>query len=70
MAQFDEKNMVLMKETERIIVPNNSAQLGNFGAFDLNENESWVTTSEGTDSINSKTGSDGRVYVAQIKWEN
>ncbi len=69
-AQFDEKNMVLMKETEKIIVPNNSAPLGNFGAFDLNENESWVTTSEGTDSINSKTGADGRVYVARIKWEN
>ena len=70
MAQFNEKEMVLMKETECILVPNNGAQLGNFGAFDLNEHESWVTTSEGMDNIAIAQGiADGRVYVVKINWE-
>lgn len=69
MAQFDEKNMVLMKETERVLIPNNGAALGNFGAFDLDEHESWVTTSEAMDESAVKLGADGRVYIARIKWE-
>lgn len=68
MAQFDEKNMVLLKETETILVPNRSAQLGNFGAFEVSENESWVTTSEAMDSNSSLNEANGRVYIAKIKW--
>lgn len=69
MAQFDEQSMTLLKETETIIVPNNGAALGNFGAFDLNKHESWVTTSEAMNKQAVESGnSDGRVYVVKIKW--
>ena len=68
MAQFDEKNMVLLKETETILVPNKSAQLGNFGALEVSESESWVTTSEAMDSNSSINEADGRVYIAKIRW--
>ena len=68
MAQFDEKTMVLKKNTEHVLVPNTGAALGNFGAFDLNEHESWVTTSEAMDGNAVKLGANGRVYLAKIKW--
>lgn len=35
MAQFDEKDMEFVKETERVIVPYTGAGLGNFGALIL-----------------------------------
>lgn len=69
MAKFDEQCMCLIKETERILVPNKGAQLGNFGAFDLNASESWVVTSEATTTATLGVGdNNARVYIAKIKW--
>lgn len=68
-AQFDEKRMVLLKNTERVLVPNTGVQLGNFGAFDVSETESWVVTSEATTTETQKNGdNNGKVYIARIKW--
>lgn len=68
-AQFDEENLCLIKETERILVPNKGAQLGNFGAFDLSPTESWVVTSEATTTTTLGAGdNNARVYIAKLKW--
>lgn len=68
-AQFDERRMVLLKETERILVPNTGVQLGNFGTIDICETESWVVTSEATTKETQKVGdNNAKVYVAKIKW--
>lgn len=69
-AQFDHDNMVLIKSSERVLIPNHGAQLGNFGAFEVDDNQAWVTTSEGTRADNVKYGSDGRLYIAKIRWKN
>lgn len=68
-ALFDEKKMCLIKETERVLVPNHGAQLGNFGAFDLDESHSWVVTSELTTPETQLIGNNNaRVYIAKIHW--
>jgi hypothetical protein len=75
-AQVDPKRLYVIRKTERILVPERGARLGNFGVTDVTENETWVTVAEwmqtwGPDYIlpvNNKYGSDGSVYAARILW--
>jgi hypothetical protein len=70
MAQIDSERLVVLRATEREIVPNKGAQLGNFAVVDVSEKETWVTTSEGMAPRGSeKFGANGRVYAARILWE-
>lgn len=70
MAQVDPEQLVVRRATERELVPNKGAQLGNFAIVDVNEHETWATTSEGmAPGDPSKFGSNGRVYAARIIWE-
>jgi hypothetical protein len=70
MAQVDAERLVVLRATEREIVPNKGAQLGNFAVVDVNERETWVTTSEGMLPRGAeKYGANGRVYAARIQWE-
>lgn len=69
-AQIDPVKLVVIKATERELVPNKGAQLGNFAVVEVNEKETWVTTSEGMAPRGSeKYGANGRVYAARIIWE-
>jgi hypothetical protein len=70
LAQVDPEKLVVLRATERVLVPNKGAQLGNFAVVDVNENETWVTTSEGmSPGSPEKFGSNGRVYAARLIWE-
>ena len=70
LARVDPEKLVVLRTTERELVPNKGAQLGNFAVVDVNERETWVTTSEGMSSANAvKYGANGRVYAARIVWE-
>ena len=70
LAQIDPERLVVLRSSEREIVPNNGAQLGNFAVVDVNERETWVTTSEGMAPAGAdKYGAKGRVYAARIIWE-
>jgi hypothetical protein len=70
MARIDPEKLVVIRATERELVPNKGAQLGNFAVVDLNEHETWVTTSEGMGRSDSKKfGANGRVYAARLVWE-
>lgn len=69
MARVDVGKLHIIRSTERIIIPERGAEMGNFGACVINENESWVTVSEGMfmkDS--SKRGAEGATFVARILW--
>lgn len=69
-AQIDPEKLVVLRATERVLVPNNGAQLGNFAVVDVNERETWVTTSEGMSPGNpAQYGANGRVYAARVQWE-
>ena len=75
-AEYDTQNMCLIRETERIVVPERGARLGNFGCFTVNENESYVVVSEwmqGFDGHHEKCmeyGSDNSIFVAKITFGN
>jgi hypothetical protein len=70
MARIDPEKLVVIRATERELVPNKGAQLGNFAIVDVSQHETWVTTSEGMGSANAaKFGANGRVYAARILWE-
>jgi hypothetical protein len=69
-AQIDPEKLVVLRSTERVLVPNQGAQLGNFAVVDVNEHETWVTTSEGMSPGNpAQFGSNGRVYAARLIWQ-
>lgn len=70
LAQVDPEKRVVLRATERVLVPNKGAQLGNFAVVDVNERETWVTTSEGMSPGHPENfGSNGRVYAARLIWE-
>jgi hypothetical protein len=69
MAQVDPDSMNLLRRTERIVVPERGAELGNFGATAISPDESWVTVSEGMFMTDSKArGARGATFVARIRW--
>ena len=69
MAQVDTQTLQVRRNTEKIIVPERGAELGNFGACAISESESWVTVSEGMFMKDSKTrGAKGTTFVARIMW--
>jgi hypothetical protein len=69
MAQVDPDKLCVIRDTERIIVPERGARLGNFGVTDISADETWVTVSEWMQPKGvEKYGSDGSIFVARIHW--
>ncbi len=69
MAQVDPQRLCVLRHTERILVPERGARLGNFGVTDVTADETWVTVAEWMKPHGcEKYGSDGSVFVARIQW--
>ena len=77
-AQVDPGTLRVIRRTERVLVPERGARLGNFAVTHVNERETWVTVAEwmqtwGPNIIippDNKYGADNSVYVARILWKN
>jgi len=70
MAQVDPDRLCVIRDTERVLVPERGARLGNFGVADVSENETWVTVTEWMQPVGcEKYGSDNTVYAARIRWQ-
>jgi hypothetical protein len=76
-AQVDPERLCVLRATERILVPERGARLGNFGVTDPSPGETWVTVAEWMQapgpnffdsSIPARRGSDNSVFVARIRW--
>ncbi len=75
-AQVDPEKLCVLRNTERIIVPDRGARLGNFGIVDVSENETWVTVAEWMQTfsppliipVDNPYGADNSVYAARIRW--
>jgi hypothetical protein len=78
MAEVDKDTLTVKRETERILVPERGARLGNFGVCEVNEDETWVTVAEwmqknGPDYVlkpDNKYGADNSVYAARLLWRD
>lgn len=69
MAQVNPETLQVLRSTEKVVVPERGAELGNFGACVISESESWVTVSEGMFMKDSKArGAEGATFVARILW--
>ena len=70
-AQVDPQWLRVIRATERVLVPERGAELGNFGAVAIAERESWVTVAEGVWSDEARRrGAKGAVFVARVVWED
>ena len=78
MAQVDTERLCLLRDTERVIVPERGARLGNFGVCDVSPDETWVIAGEWMQTtapnyrdstVCEKYGSDNSVFAARIRWK-
>ncbi|NDF01260.1 MAG: exo-alpha-sialidase [Verrucomicrobia bacterium] len=68
-AQVDPATLRVVRATEKVVVPERGAELGNFGCNPFSATESWVTVSEGLFMKDSKQrGAEGATFVARILW--
>ena len=76
-AQVDPEKLRVIRSTERVLVPERGARLGNFAVTDVSEHETWVTVAEwmqtwGPNVVippDNKHGADNSVYAARILWD-
>lgn len=77
-ARVDTDRLVVLRETEREVLPRQGATMGNFGTVDVNHEESWVTVAEGMQNgkigvenlhLAEAAGANNRVYLARLKWD-
>jgi hypothetical protein len=68
-AQVDPRRLHVLRATERVLVPERGATLGNFGASAIDARESWVTVAEGVWNDEARQrGAKGAVFVARVIW--
>jgi hypothetical protein len=77
-GQVDVGKLCVIRGTERELMPQRGAKLGNFGVTELNENETWVTDAEWMQTTGPnyadftqcmKFGSNNAVFAARIQWK-
>jgi hypothetical protein len=70
MAQVDPDRLCVLRATERILIPQRGARLGNFGVVNVTRDETWVTVTEWMQPKGcERHGSDNSVYAARIQWK-
>lgn len=69
LAQVDPEKLHVLRETERVLIPERGVMLGNFGAAAITPEESWVTDAEYImgDKPHPR-GADGSTFVAKVRW--
>ncbi len=76
MARVDPRRLCVVRSTERVLVPERGARLGNFGVTDVSPQETWVTAAEWMQTwgpnhvmpVDNPHGANNRIWVAKIKW--
>ncbi|WZO97079.1 GDSL-type esterase/lipase family protein [Isosphaeraceae bacterium EP7] len=70
-AQVDPDRLCVIRSTEKVLVPERGAELGNFGAAAITAREAWVTVAEGiwNDKERSR-GAKGAVFTARVAWDD
>ncbi|MBO7740922.1 MAG: exo-alpha-sialidase, partial [Victivallales bacterium] len=75
MAEFDTEKLCIIRATEQIAVPERGARLGNFGCFNVSDNEAWIIASEWMQTnppnpfdwtVCAKYGSDNSIFIAKV----
>ena len=76
-AQVDKNRLCVIRETERVLVPEHGARLGNFGVTKVDDHEYWVAVSEWMQTnppdhfdstVCEQYGSDNRIFIAKVRF--
>jgi len=68
-ARVDPDKLQVIRSTERVLVPERGARLGNFAVVDVSPQETWITVTEWMQPLGvEKHGSDNSVFIAKLKW--
>ena len=68
-ARVDPEKLHVIRSSERVLVPERGARLGNFGVVNASPNETWVTVAEWMQPQGvEKHGSDNSIFVVKLKW--
>lgn len=66
-AQVDPDRLHVIRSTEKVLVPQRGATLGNFGVATISNDQSWVTVGEGNVNADAeKRGADGSLFLARV----
>ena len=69
MASVDPDRLIVLKKTEKILIPERGVMMGNFGVAHINNEETWVTVGENMHPPeNLHLGADGSVFAARLNW--
>ena len=70
MAEVDSATLRVQRATERELIPNRGARLGNFSVCHVTENETWVVVAEWMQPVGCEHyGSDNTIWAARIQWK-
>lgn len=77
-GRVDPERVCVIRASERVLVPQRGARLGNFGVTRVSPSETWVTVSEWMQTtrpnpfdytVPMKYGADNAVFAARILWD-
>ncbi len=66
-ARVDPDRLCILRQTEQILIPENHADLGNFGVIAIDAHESWVIASEQLANTPRKNERN-ETWIAKIRW--
>ena len=79
LAEVDPQRLVVLRETEQIIMPDMGGAFGNGWVTHVSDNEAWVLDAEAMladaenvmdYSLTQARGADNRVYLVRVKWND
>ena len=65
-AQVNPETLQVMRDTERVLIAENKATLGNSGVCRISDHESWVTCGEGLMRLGKRKGEYNKVFHVKI----
>ena len=65
-AQVNPETLQVMRKTERVLIAENQATLGNSGVCRISDHESWVTCGEGLMRLGKRKGQHNKVFHVKI----
>jgi hypothetical protein len=69
LAQVDPQKLQVLRQTERVVLPERGVMLGNFGATGITPRESWITDAEFILGARPHArGANGTVWAGRILW--
>lgn len=70
MARIDPEKLVVIRASERVLIPERGAAVGNFGITEVSAHETWVIATECMMPGNpEKYGADNSVFVVKLHWQ-